>query len=339
MKIPLLNDMHVHLRQGAMLNKVTKHTLKRCGHALVMPNTLPPIVTPEDVLRYHKEIITAAWLLNDKFKPLMTAKLMPHTTPELVRQLKAIGLTAFKLYPEGVTTNSEDGFSRDLLLEPTPAFLDTLAEMERQQIVFCLHGEMPGFFCLDRESAFIPFVKFLLGNFPKLKVVMEHITTQEAVALVAETASMNLAATITLHHLYLTLDDVIGDKIQPHHFCKPVAKRWVDRDALRRAALSDNPRFFFGSDSAPHSKETKECACGCAGVYTAPVMLELLLQFFDEAGDMEKMVEFGTNRAARFYNLPENDTVSVFKRPWTVPEEIDGVVPFYAGKEIKWWIA
>jgi dihydroorotase len=156
---------------------------------------------------------------------------------------------------------------------------------------------------------------------------------------VAETASSNLAATITLHHLYLTLDDVIGDKIQPHHFCKPVAKRWADRDALRRAALSDNSRFFFGSDSAPHSKETKECACGCAGVYTAPVMLELLLDFFDEAGNMEKLAEFGTHRAAKFYGLPENDTVSVFKRPWTVPEEIDGVVPFWAGKEIKWWIA
>jgi dihydroorotase len=336
MKIPLLNDMHVHLRQGQMLRKVIRHTAKRCNSALVMPNTLPPILSTEDVHRYFREIIAA----NDTFRPLMTCKLVPSTTPEMIRELKGIGVTAFKLYPEGVTINSEDGIGRDDLCSPSLNFMDQLAEIEQQGMVLCLHGEMPGVFCLDRETAFLPFVIMLLSNYPKLKVVLEHITTKEAVDFVNSVGSYRLAATITAHHLFLTLDDVIGDKIQPHHFCKPVAKRKEDRAALVDAALQGNPWFFFGSDSAPHDRSTKECSSGCAGVYTAPVMLELLLQFFDEAGRMDRLLEFGTVRACIFYDMTINTpTVEVTKEPWTVPQEFDGVVPFFAGKQIKWRLA
>jgi dihydroorotase len=326
-----VDDFHVHLRQGDMLTQVLPYTALHCARALVMPNTTPPILTAEDLLNYQKEI-EAAIPKGSAFKPLMTFKVVPGTTPAQVKELKAAGAVAGKLYPEGVTTNSEDGVSDFKALYPV------YEAMQKEGLVLCLHGEVPGVFSLDRESAFLSTLHQLAKDFPDLRIVLEHATTAEAIAMV-ESLPANVAATLTVHHLRITLDDVIGDKINPHHFCKPIAKRPEDRSALVKAATSGNPKFFLGTDSAPHSVESKECACGAAGVYTAPVMLPVLAELFEEMGALEKLEAFTSEFGAKFYGLPLNEThLTLIKKPWTVEATYNGVVPFMAGKELQWHV-
>lgn len=329
LQIKKANDMHVHLRQGDMLVNVLPHTVLQCARALVMPNTMPPVLTAEDVKSYRQSI-TDLLQSESGFTPLMTFKVAPSTSADEIALLKAQGAIAGKLYPEGVTTNSEGGVTDFKALYPV------YKAMQDEELVLCLHGEMPGVFSLDRETRFLEVLREIAGEFPRLKIVLEHATTADAVRCVQELPD-NVACTLTVHHLYLTLDDVIGDKLNPHAFCKPVAKRPEDRDALVVAALSGNPKFFLGSDSAPHSVEAKECACGAAGVYTAPVLLPALCELFEKYDKLDLLESFTSGFAAKFYGLPlDADTVTLVQDAWTVPEQYQGVKPFLAGQKLRW---
>lgn len=321
------DDMHVHLREGDMLNKVVGATANVFGRALVMPNTTKPILTARDVVRYREEILfaTPVW-----FKPLMTIKLVPGTSPTDIVESMAVGAIAGKLYPEGVTTNSQDGV-RDL-----KGMYPVFAAMEIESMVLSLHGESPSAFCLDREAAFLKDLVEIVQTFPKLRVVLEHITTADAVELV-EFLPATVAATITVHHLYLTLDDVIGGMLNPHNFCKPIAKTPEDRGALIQAVLSGNPKFFLGTDSAPHDISKKHCASGCAGVYSAPVAMQVLPRLFENFEELPKLEAFTSEFGARFYNLPLNvGELVLVEEDWNVPETYAGIVPFKAGETLPW---
>jgi dihydroorotase len=333
--LPSLSDLHVHLRQDDLLARVAPYTDRCCAYALVMPNLTPPVTTPERLIAYLDSLKKHL----KRTTPLLTFKLLAQTTPEMVRALRDAGAVAGKLYPEGVTTNSQDGIGRECLLRPqdVPRFLDALHEMERLDLALCLHGEMPGTFCLDREHEFLPFVAWLVDAFPKLRVVLEHITTAEAARLVKDASDRGkrLAATITAHHLMLTLDDVIGDKLRPHHFCKPIAKRPQDVEALW--AVVRHPAFFLGSDTAPHLVPDKECAEGCAGVFSAPVLPEVLASLFEARDALDALPDFVAGRGNAFYGLREqNATLRLVKQEWRVPDQCGGVVPYLAGRQLAW---
>jgi dihydroorotase len=264
----------------------------------------------------------------------MTIQITENTKPETVFKAKEVGAIAGKVYPRGMTTNSENGVGDYKAIDPV------LAAMQTCGMVALFHGESPNpdVFCLDREVKFLKTLKAIAAKFPRLKIVLEHVTTAEAVKCVTELPD-NVAATITVHHLFLTLNDVIGDKLEPHHFCKPVAKRPKDRAALIAAATGGNPKFFLGTDSAPHLKEAKECASGCAGVYTVPVAIPLLFQRFKQYDATDKLENFGSGFGADFYGLPRNkETIALIREKWTVPPIYNGIVPFWAGKEIDWRI-
>jgi dihydroorotase len=305
-----------------------------------MPNTEPPVLTGADAERYRKEIVSALPLdaagasgaSGAGFEPLMTIKLVPSTTPAVVRDAAAAGVVAGKLYPEGVTTNSSDGV-RDVM-----ALRDVFAAMSDAGMVLCLHGESPDAFCLDREAQFLAEVlPSLARSFPDLRIVLEHVSTAAAVDWVRGWDGGNVAATVTVHHLLLTLDDVVGGMLAPHHFCKPVAKRPADRAAIVAAAVSGDPRFFLGTDSAPHARAAKESAHGCAGVFTAPVALPVLATVFEEQGALDALDAFCSAHGAAFYGLPPaTGTVRLVRSPWTVPSEVDGIVPFRAGTTLPW---
>jgi dihydroorotase len=265
----------------------------------------------------------------------MTIKIVPSTTPATIREAKAAGVVAGKLYPEGVTTNSSDGV-RDFM-----ELADVFGAMAEAGLVLCLHGETPDAFCLDREEAFLAEVlPTIAASFPGLRIVLEHVSTAAAVEWVrgqAPAGAHDVAATITVHHLLLTLDDVVGGMLAPHHFCKPVAKRPADRAAIVAAAVSGDPRFFLGTDSAPHLRAAKEAAHGCAGVFTAPVALPLLAARFDEHDALDRLEAFCSGHGARFYGLPGNEgTVQLVREPWTVPADCAGVVPLAAGTTLPW---
>ncbi len=333
------DDFHVHFREGQMLKDVAPLTAKNFGRALVMPNLKQPILNGAMVHEYRQEIMEATRGLG--FTPLMTIKITAATTPKTIRDGQDFGVIAGKLYPEGVTTNSEDGVRnvKDLYL--------VFAEMERVGMVLSIHGEKPTAFVLDREKEFLPDVQEIVRTFPKLKVVLEHITTVEAVEFV-ESAREGVAATITIHHLLITLHDLLCFKrggnefLNPHLYCKPIAKYPRDREALVGAALSSNPKFFFGSDSAPHPRGNKESGCGCAGVFTAPVALPLLVKFFIKYQAFEKLEPFTSEFGARFYGLRVLNlgTITLEKKEWLVPGEhaFGGVVPFMSGEKIAWQI-
>jgi dihydroorotase len=327
------DDFHIHLRQGEALPRYARDAARAFARAMVMPNTLPPIASAEAVAEYRKSIIGATEGLD--FEPLMTFKLLPSIDAAEVARMREAGVIAGKLYPRGATTNAEDGVERLDDLFPL------LEAMEEAGVVLSIHGEDPGAFSLDREYAFLPAVERVLKRFERLKVVLEHVSDARTVAFV-ESGPDRLAATITVHHLYLSLDDVIGGFIQPHHFCKPVAKRPEDRSGLRRAALSGNPRFFLGTDSAPHPMSAKECAEGCAGVYTAPVAMPLLTELFESEGgsDWVALLEAFTSRfGAGFYGLSLNaGEVELIKESWEVPDRYGEVVPFRAGQELRWQV-
>lgn len=323
------DDWHVHLRDGALLGDVACDTARHFARALVMPNLTPPVRTGEEALAYRERILATTQGLD--FTPLMTIKLLPETSAEWVAGAKQAGVVAGKLYPQGVTTNSEDGWSEIEALD------EAFAAMEEAGLVLCLHGEAPDAFCLDRELRFVEdTLPSIAERFPKLRIVLEHVSTRAGVKAVR--ALSNVAGTITAHHLLLTLDDVIGGALHPHLFCKPIAKRPEDRDNLVTAALSSDS-FFLGTDSAPHLRGNKECPSGCAGVYTAPVALGLVAEVFDAHDALDHLQAFTSERGARFYDVPLNEGQITLRRgTWPVPADYAGVVPMRAGKTLAWQV-
>jgi dihydroorotase len=322
------DDFHAHVRQGPLLAQAVPMS-NDFGRVLVMPNTVPHVLTAADAKAYREAIVDAG----ASFEPLMTISIAPSTTPEIVREASVHGVVAGKLYPDGVTTNSEGGV-RDLAdLEPV------FRAMEECGLVLCLHGETPGVFVLDREAAFVETtLPWLVTSFPGLRIVLEHVTTAQAVDAV-RAGPAHVGATITVHHLAITLDDVIGDRLEPHNFCKPVAKRPDDRAALVDAATSGDPAFFLGTDSAPHLQEAKECSGGAAGVFTAPLALAVLAEIFEARGALDRLEGFTSVHGADFYGLsPSEETVELVRHAWDVPASIDGLVPFRAGRTLGWQI-
>ncbi len=321
-------DMHLHLRDGVMLENIAPLTAYSFSGALIMPNLVPPVDTKEAVLAYRERVMAA--VPNDYFEPYMTLFYKNYDKKFLTDVAEEI--TAIKLYPAGITTNSEGGVSSFDIEEMRP----TLEAMSELGIPLCVHGETDGF-VMDREAEFMSIYELLAQNFPDLKIVMEHITTKAAVEMLDKYP--NLYATITVHHLLLTLDDVIGGMMMPHHFCKPIAKRPEDLDALLDLALNAHPKVMFGSDSAPHPKYKKE-ACGCAaGVFTAPIALQLLCEIFEQFDKLDNLQTFVSDNAQSIYGIcPEFKEVTLEKRPFVVPETYSNVVPLYAGETINWAI-
>ena len=320
------DDMHLHLREGEALPGFARAAAAGFARGLVMPNTKPPVRTATDLEVYRSRIHEAA----PGFRPLMTFKLLESTPPEDIADLADAGAVAGKLYPRGVTTNAEDGV-RDLA-----ALGQTLDAMAEAGLVLCIHAEDPEAQVLERESAYLPKIEGILSRHPKLRLVVEHVSTAAAVRFVKQFPE-RVGATITVHHLLFTLDDLLGDKLDPHLFCKPVVKQREDRDALQQAVLTADSRFFFGSDSAPHPKHSKETDACAAGVYTAPVALPLLLEFFETQGMLRAIEDFTSRFGAEFYGLERNDgQLRCVKEPWLVPGDYDGVVPLGAGRTLSW---
>jgi dihydroorotase len=314
-----------------MLEHTVEQSALHFGRVLVMPNLLPPVRSGGDAFKYREEILAWGRFSKKSFEPLMTIKLMPDTTPEMIHEASKRCVIAGKMYPEGVTTNSEDGI-RDL------SMMDSVfGAMEDVGMVLSLHGEVPGVFCMDREKAFLNTLGMLAHRFPRLRIVLEHITTKEAVKTV-KGLPKNVAATITVHHLVLTLDDIVGGFLQPHNFCKPIAKSPEDREVLREAAIGGNPKFFLGTDSAPHRRSKKESDSGCAGVYTAPVAMPILAQVFEEEGALDKLANFTSKHGADFYKVPAPLGTLVLEKgePYVIKESYFDVVPLWAGRSISW---
>jgi len=321
-------DMHLHLRDAVMLENVAPLTAYSYSGAIIMPNLVPPVDTLQAVKEYKERIMAS--VPNDYFEPYMT--LFYKNYDKAFLENVADDITAIKLYPAGITTNSEGGVS-SFDIEDMRTTLEAMSELE---IPLCVHGETDGF-VMDREAEFMSIYELLAKNFPKLKIIMEHITTKAAVDMLDKYE--NLYATITVHHLLLTLDDVVGGMMMPHHFCKPIAKRPEDLDALLTVALAAHPKVMFGSDSAPHPQHAKE-ACGCAaGVFTAPISLQLLCEIFEQYDKLENLQAFVSDNAQSIYGIcPEFKEVTLEKRTFVVPQTYGTVVPMYAGEAIAWAI-
>lgn len=321
-------DMHLHLRDGVMLENVAPLTAYSFSGAIVMPNLVPPVSSLEDVQGYKERIMAA--VPNDFFEPYMTLFYKNYDKAFLESVVGHI--TAIKLYPAGITTNSEGGVSSFDIEEMRP----TLQAMSDLEIPLCVHGETDGF-VMDREAEFMSIYELLAKNFPELKIIMEHITTKDAVEMLDKYE--NLYATITVHHLLLTLDDVVGGMMMPHNFCKPIAKRPEDLDALLNVALEAHPKVMFGSDSAPHPQSKKECSGCAAGVFSAPVALQLLCEIFEQYDKLDNLQAFVSDNAQSIYGIcPEFKEVVLEKRPFTIPQHYGSVVPMYAGQTINWAI-
>ena len=335
------DDFHLHVRDGEALKAVVPYTARQMGRALIMPNLKPPMTTVAQALAYKQQILDAVPSGLD-FEPLMALYLTDLTTPEQVREAKAAGIVAFKLYPAGATTNSDSGVT-DLF-----KLLPVLEEMAKQGILFLVHGEVTDadIDIFDREAVFIErIMKPVLEKVPGLKVVFEHITTADAARLVCE-AGDNVAATVTPQHLLLNRNDLLVGGVRPHHYCLPVLKRESHRAALVAAVTGDKShKFFLGTDSAPHPKHAKENACGCAGMFSAITAIELYAEVFEKAGALDKLQAFASQNGARFYGLPENTrTITLKKESQTVPESVpfgEGaeLVPMRAGGEVAWRMA
>jgi dihydroorotase len=331
------DDWHLHLRDGAGLASVVGDTARRFGRAIVMPNLKPAVRTTAQALEYRERIL-AALPQTTGFQPLMTLYLTDDTPPEEIARAKQSGqVYGVKLYPAGATTHSDEGVTR------LSRCFHTLEKMEELGLPLLVHGEStdPAIDVFDREQAFIEEVLGpALERFPQLKVVLEHITTREAAQYV-EVTGPNVAATITAHHLLMNRNALFLGGIRPHHYCLPVLKRESHREALVEAATSGNPKFFLGTDSAPHARGTKEAACGCAGIYTAHAAIELYATAFEEAGALDKLEGFAAIFGARFYGVPLNtDTITLQRTEWRVPERLafghDELVPLRAGETIPW---
>jgi len=331
------DDWHVHLRDGPMLEAVVNYSARQFGRAIVMPNLVPPVTTVAMAEAYRARIQAAVDPALG-FTPLMTAYLTDTIDPEELARGYAEGVfTAAKLYPAGATTNSEAGVTDVANIHPV------LERMQAIGMPLLVHGEVvsPDIDIFDREAVFIDRVLTgLVGDFPALKIVFEHITTLEAAAFVAA-APDTVAATITAHHLEINRNDLLVGGVRPHLYCLPVAKREQHRQALREAATAGNPKFFLGTDTAPHPRSDKEAACGCAGIFSAPVALESYAATFEAEGALHRLEAFAAEHGPRFYGLPLNaGTVTLERGEHVVPEIVGtgetAVVPFRAGERLAW---
>jgi dihydroorotase len=334
------DDWHLHLRDGDALKVVLPDTVRRFARAVVMPNLRPPVTNVQLATEYRQRILSA--LPNGaQFEPLMTLYLTDNTSVKDVEEAKASGFVkAFKLYPAGATTNSDSGVTS---LDKCAA---ALSAMESLGVPLLVHAEVTDadVDVFDRERVFIDrHMKPLLAKYPKLKIVFEHITTKDAAEFVMS-APANVAATITPHHLLMNRNAMFTGGIRPHHYCLPVLKREEHRLALVNAAISGSPKFFLGTDSAPHAKSAKEAVCGCAGMYSAHAGIELYAEAFEAVGALDKLEAFASFYGADFYGLPRNqDQITLIKESWTVPESIafagDVLVPLRAGQTVAWKLA
>jgi dihydroorotase len=328
------DDWHVHLRDGAMLAAVLPDTARRFARAIVMPNLKPPVRTVAEAAAYRERIL-AALPAGMCFTPLMTLYLTDHTQPEEILKAKASGFVhGVKYYPAGATTHSDAGVTH---IRRVDAVLEAMQEVG---LPLLLHGEVtdPDVDVFDREAVFIDRILTpLLQRLPRLKVVLEHITTRQAAEFVAA-APANVGATITVHHLLYNRNAMFQGGIRPHYYCLPVLKRESHRQALVAAATSGNPKFFLGTDSAPHATPTKEAACGCAGIYTAHAAIELYAEAFEAAGALDKLEAFASHFGPDFYGLERNtDTLTLVKESQAVPAtHAAGITPLRAGEHLAW---
>ena len=334
------DDWHVHLRDGAMMASVLPHTARQFARAIVMPNVAPPVTTIAAALAYRERILAALPPSTD-FTPLMTAYLTDASDPgEIVRGHREGVFTAVKLYPAHATTNSAHGVTS---IDKVMPVLERMAEIGMPLLI---HGEAtdPAVDVFDREAVFIDqTIEPLRRRLPDVRIVLEHITTEEAATYIGETEK-NLAATITAHHLIINRNAIFQGGIRPHLYCLPIAKREKHRLALRRAATSGDPRFFLGTDSAPHAIPTKETACGCAGIFTAPTALEFYAEVFDDEGALDRFEAFASLNGPVFYGLPVNEMrITLRREPHTIPTHIGhgelAVAPFRAGETARWQLA
>lgn len=332
------DDWHVHLRDGAALGQTCADMARYFGRAIVMPNLSPPVVTVEDARVYRERIIAAMQGLPRQFEPLMTLYLTDSTrAAEIEKAAASDEVYAVKLYPAGATTNSEAGVAQLDALYPT------LEAMEKADLPLLVHGEVTEseIDIFDREKVFIEqHLAPITERFPGLRVVLEHITTADAVEFVAQTPA-NVAATITAHHLMFNRNDMLAGGIRPHYYCLPVLKRNSHQQALIQAATSGNAKFFLGTDSAPHTTCSKESACGCAGIYTAHAALEFYAQVFEACGALGNLEAFASHHGPDFYGLPRNtDTVTLRRQDWRVPESLplgeSQLTPLLAGDNVAW---
>ena len=334
---------HMHLRQESMMEMVVRIIALLLHYVVVMPNTKPPILTAEDAHDYYCKITDEAKKISgDSLKPLMAIQITPTTTPAIIKEAKRQGVMLGKVYPFGVTTNSKNGVRNYYALG------SVFRAMEECDLILSLHPEDPDPTVegLYKETSFIKILEWIVQEFPKLRVVVEHVTTAEMVKAVKRLhkRGARIGATITIHHLMITLDHVIGyaegtEKMKPHHFCKPIAKMRADLEALLKVALSAHPAFFFGSDSAPHPVDQKECAECCAGIFSAPVMIQLLAELFDQYNCLENLEAFVSINGCSFYELsPPTELLTLVNDSWVVPERYGNVVPFWAGKIISWQV-
>ncbi len=331
------DDWHLHLRDGANMASVLPDSARRFGRAIVMPNLKPPVTTVELAAAYRDRIV-AALEPSSAFQPLMTLYLTDNTTVSEIEKAKSSGFVqAVKYYPAGATTHSENGVT-DL-----KRVYNVLETMEKMDLPLLLHGEVtdPDIDIFDREAVFIErHLLPLTRNFPGLRMVLEHITTRNAAQFVGD-AGKQIAATITAHHLLLNRNALFVGGVRPHHYCLPILKRETHRQALIQAATSGNPKYFLGTDSAPHPRQDKESACGCAGIYTAHAAIELYAEIFEAADALDRLEAFASFHGPDFYQIPRNQGhITLEKRSWMVPESypcgVDTLIPLRAGEEISW---
>tara|TARA_R110002020_G_scaffold37705_5_gene113696 strand:- start:16451 stop:17524 length:1074 start_codon:yes stop_codon:yes gene_type:complete len=334
------DDWHLHLRDGEMLARVLPDTARQFARAIVMPNLVPPVTTVALAGAYRDRIL-AALPAGMAFEPLMTLYLTERTSPQDIAEARASGFVhAVKWYPAGATTNSDAGVSN------IERCADTLQAMQDHDLPLLVHGEVTGadVDVFDREAVFIEtLLKPLLQRFPKLRVVLEHITTRQAAEFIAS-APANVAATITPHHLLMNRNALFTGGLRPHHYCLPVLKREEHRLALVAAATGGSPKFFLGTDSAPHTRGAKESACGCAGMYSAHAALELYAEVFEAEGALDKLEAFASFHGPDFYRLPRNsDRITLVRETWTLPAELGegdtALVPLRAGTGLAWRLA
>lgn len=327
------DDWHIHVRNGAILQTVLPHTAAQFARAIIMPNLKPPVTSVAQALAYREEILQAV-PAGANFTPLMTLYLTAATTVETIKAAaECEHVYAFKLYPAGATTNSDAGVADVTAIYPL------LAAMEKYEVPLLLHGEVTDESCdiFDRERVFIErYLTAITRHFPDLRVVLEHVTTRDAVQFV-EASGVNVAATITPQHLLFNRNAMLAGGIRPHYYCLPILKRETHRQALVKAATGGSAKFFLGTDSAPHITHTKENACGCAGCYSAFGALELYAEAFEQADALDKLEGFASFYGADFYRLPRNtDTVTLQKSPWTVPDVYGEITPLKAGENLSW---
>lgn len=333
------DDWHIHLRDGSALPRTVTDAARYFGRAIVMPNLVPPVTNATQALAYRERILSAL-PSGSAFEPLMVLYLTDNTSPDDIRRAHEAGVVACKLYPAGATTNSDSGVTQLSNIYPA------LEAMQTVGMLLLLHGEVTDaeIDIFDREKVFLDrHLAPLTEQFPSLRIVLEHITTQDAADFVSA-ASDSVAATITAHHLLYNRNHMLVGGIRPHYYCLPILKRSNHQTALIAAATSGSPKFFLGTDSAPHAQDKKESACGCAGSYTAHAALELYAEVFELAGALDKLEGFASHFGPDFYRLPRHqDQITLVRRPWVVPEQLaldeqSALIPMAAGQTLNWQV-